>query len=272
MNETAGKVVLITGASSGIGAACAKMFAREGARLLLCARRQDLLNQLAHDLKEQYGTETRTVAVDVSQREMVEALWAELPNAWRGVDVLINNAGLAAGLETLEEGKVDDWEQMVHTNVLGLLYVTRAVLPEMIHRNMGHIVNIGSLAGHQVYQKGAVYCATKAAVKALTEGLRLDLFGKKIRVTTVDPGMVKTNFSVIRFKGDRLRAEGVYEGVDALTPEDVADAVLYCVTRPPHVNISQMIVMPTDQVAVTTVSRKPLKEFELRKGSGKNSF
>ncbi|HVY53398.1 MAG TPA: SDR family oxidoreductase [Gammaproteobacteria bacterium] len=250
------KVVFITGASSGIGEACAHYFAKAGARLLLCARRIDVLKQLASQLQNAYGVKVQAIELDVCQRTSVKNILETLPHDWQQVEVLINNAGLAAGLDTIQEGSVDDWEAMIDTNVKGLLYVTKEILPGMIERNSGHIINIGSISGHQVYPKGAVYCATKHAVNALTQGLRMDLLGTKVRVSTVDPGAVETNFSIVRFKGDKERAAAVYEGRDALTPNDVADAVLYCATRPSHVNISEVIIMPTDQVSVTMVSRK----------------
>lgn len=250
------KIVFITGASSGIGAACAKQFAAVGAKLLLCARRFDVLNQLAKQLRDEFGVETHTFGLDVQQSVRVTETLKELPDGWRDVDILINNAGLAAGLDPIQEGNPQDWEDMINTNIKGLLYVTREVLPQMVQRNTGHIINIGSIAGHQVYPQGAVYCATKQAVNALSNGLRMDLFGTKIRVSTVDPGAVETSFSEVRFKGDTKRAAAVYEGMQPLRPEDVADAVLYCASRPPHVNISEIIIMPTDQASATMVSRK----------------
>jgi 3-hydroxy acid dehydrogenase / malonic semialdehyde reductase len=249
------KIVFITGASSGIGTACANYFAKAGAKLLLCARRVDVLNNISAQLQREYGVEIHTFKLDVRQYAEVKEVLKALPEKWQKVDVLVNNAGLAAGLDTIQEGNVQDWEDMIDTNVKGLLYVTREVLPQMVSRNSGHIINIGSIAGHQTYPKGAVYCATKNAVNVLSNGLRLDLFGTKIRVSTVDPGAVETNFSAVRFKGDAKRAAAVYEGMDALTPNDVAEAVLYCATRPLHINISEVIIMPTDQASATMVSR-----------------
>lgn len=254
-NRLKDKVVFITGASSGIGAACAKQFAQHGAKLLLCARRLEKLNELADQLRSTYDTEIFTFPLDVSQYNKVSSALKNLTQQWHAVDILLNNAGLAAGLDTIQEGNLEDWEEMINTNVKGLLYVTKEILPQMIARNSGHIINIGSVAGHHVYPKGAVYCATKYAVNALTHGLRMDLYGKKIRVSTVDPGAVETNFSLVRFKGDVTRAAAVYEGMEALTPDDVADAVLYCATRPQHINISEVIIMPTDQAAATMVAR-----------------
>lgn len=250
------KIVLITGASSGIGAACAKQFAQHGARLLLCARRIEKLNELATELRAEFNVDIHTFQLDVTQRANVIEALNSLPTQWQNIDILLNNAGLAAGLDTFQDGDVADWEAMIDTNLKGLLYVTKEILPRMVTKNSGHIINIGSIAGHYVYPKGAVYCASKYAVNALSNGLRMDLFGTKIRVSTIDPGAVETNFSLVRFKGDTQRAAAVYEGMQALTPDDVADSVLYCATRPSHVNISEIIIMPTDQAAATMVSRK----------------
>ena len=249
------KIVFITGASSGIGAACAEYFAKAGSKLLLCARRLEILNELATQLKNKYSIEMYTFQLDVGQYDQVKQALTSIPEPWKKIDILINNAGLAAGLDTLQEGDVQDWNVMIDTNIKGILYVTKEILPKMIECNSGHIINIGSIAGHQVYPKGAVYCATKHAVNALTQGLRQDLFGKKIRVSTVDPGIVQTNLSVVRFKGDQKRAAAVYEGIESLTPNDIADAVLYCASCPPHVNISEIIIMPTAQATATMVDR-----------------
>lgn len=250
------KIVFITGASSGIGQACAKQFAAHGAQLVLCARRLDLLDQLAASLTAQYPVSVHTLQLDVRNADDVAHQLTQLSEKWRHIDILINNAGLAAGLDPIQTADIQDWEMMIDTNVKGLLYVTRAVLPQMTARNTGHIINIGSVAGHSVYPKGAVYCATKHAVNALTQGLRMDLNGTEIRVSTVDPGAVETNFSLVRFKGDVKRAASVYEGMQALMPEDVAETVLFCATRPAHVNISEIIMMPTAQASATMVARK----------------
>lgn len=250
------KIVFITGASSGIGSACATYFAQAGAKLLLCARRIDTLDSLALKLRDKYNVEVYPFKLDVSKHEDVMKSLKSLPDNWKTIDVLVNNAGLAAGLDHVQDGNVQDWEEMINTNVKGLLYITREILPPMVERNSGHIINIGSVAGHEVYPKGAVYCATKHAVDAFSKGLRMDLLGTKIRVSTIDPGAVATNFSTVRFKGDSKRAAAVYEGMTPLTPEDIADAVLYCATRPPHINISEIIIMPTDQASATLVSRK----------------
>ncbi len=246
------RTVLVTGASSGIGRACAEAFARAGARLLLCARREDRLAELAASL----DAEVHAFALDVRDRAAVDAAVAGLPEGWAEVDVLVNNAGLAAGLGPLQEGDPDHWDRMLDTNVRGLLSVTRAVVPGMVARARGHVVNVGSLAGHETYPGGAVYCATKAAVDRITAGLRMDLLGSGVRVSTVDPGMVETEFSVTRFDGDAQRAAGVYRGMSPLTPEDVADAVVWVTDRPAHVQVAEMLLLPTDQAAATQVARR----------------
>lgn len=249
------QIVLITGASSGIGAACARFFAEAGARLILAARRLERLEELAAMLKTQFGTETLLLQLDVGDRPRVESTLGALPKAWAAVDIVVNNAGLSRGLDKLHEGIIQDWEEMIDTNLKGLLYVTRAILPGMVERNRGHIINIGSIAGHQPYPGGNVYCATKAAVKSLTECIKLDLLGTAVRITSVDPGMVETEFSEVRFHGDGDRARKVYQGLTPLTADDVADVVLYCATRPAHVNINDVILMPVDQASTTMAHR-----------------
>lgn len=255
MSVLTDQIVLITGASSGIGAACATLFAQAGSQLILAARRQDRLQELAADLTQVYGTKIHLMAMDVRDPAQVTSTLQGLPDQWAAIDILINNAGLSRGLDTLQTGQIQDWEEMIDTNVKGLLYVTRQVVSGMIQRNRGHIVNIGSIAGHQSYPKGNVYCATKAAVKALSEGLKMDLLGTPIRVSSVDPGLVETEFSEIRFRGDQAKAASVYQGLTPLTPEDVADVVLFCVNRPAHVNINEVILMPVDQASATLVHR-----------------
>lgn len=251
------QIVFITGASSGIGKACAEVFAEAGARLILAARRRDRLDSLATELQDAYQTEVLCLELDVCDRTQVEAALGKLPDNWQNISVLVNNAGLSRGLNKLQEGSIQDWEEMIDTNVKGLLYVTRTVLPGMVERQQGHVINIGSIAGHQTYPNGNVYCATKAAVRALTEGLKLDLVGTPIRVSTVDPGLVETEFSDIRFRGDRDRAKTVYQGLTPLTGRDIAEVVLFCATRPPHVNLNEIVVMPTDQASATLVHRRP---------------
>ncbi|WP_207384306.1 SDR family oxidoreductase [Legionella yabuuchiae] len=250
------KVVLITGASSGIGTVCAEQFAQAGANLLLCARRISIIKALASDLQKQYDISAHAFELDVRSEQQVRDAIHDLPQVWKSIDILVNNAGLAAGLDPIQSGDSGDWEAMIDTNIKGLLYVTRAVLPGMIERDLGHIINIGSIAGHQVYPKGGVYCATKHAVNALSQGLRLDLSGTKVRVSSVDPGAVETNFSLVRFKGDEQKAQAVYKGFQPLTPEDVADAILYCASRPEHVNVSEILIMPTAQAAASMITRK----------------
>ncbi|KAF3884967.1 MULTISPECIES: SDR family oxidoreductase [Nostocales] len=250
------QIVLITGASSGIGAACAKLFAAAGAKLILAARRFDRLQQLVEELNKNFSTEIYSLQLDVREIAAVESAISQLPPPWSDIDILINNAGLSRGLDKFHEASIQDWEEMIDTNIKGLLYLTRFVVPGMVSRDRGHVVNIGSIAGHQTYPNGNVYCGTKAAVKAITEGLKQDLLGTSIRVTSVDPGMVETEFSEVRFHGDAERAKKVYQGVTPLTPDDVADVILFCVTRPAHVNINEVILMPVDQASVTLVNRK----------------
>ena len=251
------KVVLITGASSGIGRSCTRAFAEKGARLILAARRYERLEDLAVELNRKLGEDIFFFVLDVRDQPAVERAVTELPAGWRDIDVLVNNAGLSRGLDKLHEGKLEDWEEMIDTNIKGLLYVSRAVIPGMVKRGEGHIINIGSIAGYEVYPGGNVYCATKFAVRALSKALRLDLNGTNIRVSEVSPGMVETEFSLVRFRGDKERAAKVYQGLTPLSPDDIADAVVYCATRPPHVNISEIMVMPTAQASATMLHRKP---------------
>ncbi|MFZ1729340.1 MAG: SDR family oxidoreductase [Bacteroidota bacterium] len=242
-------IVLITGASSGIGQACAHAFAEAGAKLILCARRKERLDTLAGELRESHGVDVLTLQLDVRDRSSVEAAINELPAEWSSIDILLNNAGLARGLDKLHEGDVNDWEEMIDTNVKGLLWVSRSIIPGMVDRGRGQVINIGSIAGHDPYPRGAVYNATKFAVDAISRALRMDLVDTPLRVSSVDPGLVETEFSLVRFHGDKDRADRVYDDMDVLSPDDVADAVLYCATRPPHVSINQIIVMPTAQAS-----------------------
>ncbi len=256
MSSLRGKIVFVTGASSGIGRSCARAFAAQGAWLLLAARREDRVRKLAEELKSLHGAESYVFALDVRDQPAVERAVAGLPAGWREVDVLVNNAGLSRGLDKLHEGLLADWEEMIDTNVKGLLYVSRAVIPGMVERGRGQVINIGSVAGYEVYPGGNVYCATKFAVRALSQALRLDLSGTPIRVSEVAPGMVETEFSQVRFHGDEARAAKVYQGLTPLSPDDIADAVVWCATRPPHVNISAVHIMPTAQASATMVHRK----------------
>ncbi|MBP5974380.1 SDR family oxidoreductase [Brasilonema sp. CT11] len=250
------QIVLITGASSGIGAACAKVFANAGAKLILAARRLERLQELADEVSKNFTTDVHLVQLNVRDRTAVESAISTLPPSWSEIDILINNAGLSRGLDKLHEGDFQDWEEMIDTNIKGLLYLTRYVVPGMVKRDRGHVVNIGSIAGHQTYPSGNVYCGTKAAVRAISEGLKQDLLGTPIRVSSVDPGMVETEFSDVRFHGDSDRANKVYQGVKPLTPDDVADVVFFCVTRPSHVNINEVVLMPVDQASATLVNRR----------------
>jgi NADP-dependent 3-hydroxy acid dehydrogenase YdfG len=251
-----GKIVFVTGASSGIGEATALECARHGARLLVCARRADRLKEVEQKLREAGAEDVHAFELDVRDRNAVAAALEALPTAWKAVDVLVNNAGLARGLKKLYEDDIDNWEQMIDTNVKGLLYVTRAIVPGMVERGAGHVINIGSIAGHAAYPNGGVYCATKAAERFITDGLRLDLNGTPVRVTTIDPGMVETEFSQVRFHGDTARAAKTYENIDPLTAEDIADSILFAITRPAHVTIQTMLICPTAQASAFVISRK----------------
>jgi len=243
------KRVFITGASSGIGFACAESFAKEGASLLLCARSGEKLTTIARQINDQYQVEVYPLVLDVSDAAQVQQKLADLPMEWQAVDVLVNNAGLALGIEKIHEGDVRDWEQMIDTNIKGVLYILRHMVAKMVERGKGHIINIGSISAYQVYSGGVVYCATKFALRAISEGLKMDLHGTPIRVSSVDPGMVDTHFSMTRFKGDRAKANAMYQGMTPLNAEDIADAVVYCATRPAHVDVREIKIYPTDQTA-----------------------
>jgi 3-hydroxy acid dehydrogenase/malonic semialdehyde reductase len=242
-----GKIVFITGASSGIGEATAHAFAAAGARLLLCARRKEKVDTVAQQAMEKGAQATHTFALDVQDKAAVAASIAALPAEWASIDILVNNAGLSRGLDKLYEGDIEDWEEMINTNVKGLLYITRAVVPGMVARASGHVINLGSTAGELPYPNGAVYCATKAAEKSINDGLRQDLLGTPLRVTSIDPGMVETDFSKVRFRGDETRAAKVYQGVIPLTPDDVADAIVWAASRPAHVNIAHVLMTSVTQ-------------------------
>ena len=256
MGRLSDKIIFITGATSGIGKACAEAFAGEGANLILTARRTSVLTKLSNSLIKRYKMKTYTKKLDVRDNKEVKKVVASLPKEWEKIDILINNAGLARGFSDIDEGDVEDWNEMMDTNVKGLLYVSRAILPIMVKRKKGHIINIGSIAGHFVYPKGNVYNASKFAVNAITRAMRFDLYQKDIKISTVDPGMVDTNFSLVRFKGNKERADKVYEGMKPLTAEDIADAVLYCATRPQHVNIDEIMMTPIAQASAIHVKRK----------------
>jgi NADP-dependent 3-hydroxy acid dehydrogenase YdfG len=249
------KIALITGATSGIGKATAFLLARNDFDLIITGRRKDLLKQVRSKIESETTSKVMDLCFDIRIHSEVLKAMNEIPANWKKVDVLVNNAGLAAGLDRIQEGNLNDWEQMIDTNIKGLLYISREISRWMISNGSGHIINIGSIAGKEVYEKGNVYCATKFAVEALTRGMRIDLVQHNIKVTCIAPGMVETEFSLVRFKGDSKRAEKVYEGVTPLYAEDIAEAVLFAVTRPPHVNIDEILIMPTAQASATVVNR-----------------
>ena len=255
-NSLKDRIVFITGASAGIGAACARAFAGEGARLLLAARRMGRLEAMEVDLLEAGASAVHAFHLDVQDGATVERAISDLPQEWRAIDVLVNNAGLSRGLDKLWEGKAQDWDEMIDTNVKGMLWVTRAVVPGMVARGRGHVVNMGSTAQELAYPGGAVYCGTKAAVNLINDGLRQDLMGTPVRVTSVDPGMVETEFSEVRFRGDKDRASKVYQNITPLTPDDVADAIVWATTRPEHVNIAHVLMTTIDQANSVMFNRK----------------
>lgn len=250
------KLVFITGASSGIGEACARKFAANGYRLILNARSVDKLETLKVELQTQYGSDIMLLPFDVRDRLEAEKMISNLPADFKDIDILVNNAGLALGLEKEQEGDVDQWYTMIDTNVKALLLITRLVVPGMVARGCGHVINIGSVAGDAAYPGGAVYCATKAAVKTITDGLRMDLFDTPVRVTNVKPGLVETNFSNVRFSGDIERAKKVYQGIQPLTGADIADVVYYAASAPSHVQIAEVLVLATHQASGSHIWRK----------------
>ena len=256
MSQLKGKITFITGASSGIGKACAEIFAKEKSNLILSARRIDRLKSLASKLEKTHGIKVKCIQLDVKSYDQVKKSIDSLDSNWKKIDILVNNAGLSRGLDKIYEGKKEDWDEMIDTNIKGLVFVTRHVLALMVKRKKGHIINIGSTAGHEVYPAGNVYAATKFAVKALSQSTRYDVLDKGIRVTSVDPGMVETEFSVVRFSGDKKRAKKVYDGIKPLSANDVAETVLFCATRPQNVNINQIILTPLFQASSTQVVRK----------------
>ena len=248
------KTVLITGATSGIGLGCARKFAQNGDRLILTGRNEQRLNEIRKELTEK-GAEVLTLAFDVRNRKVAEKLMTELPEEWKKIDVLVNNAGLALGLDPEYEGNLDEWETMIDTNIKGLLTMTRLVVPGMVERNSGHIINIGSVAGDAAYAGGNVYCATKAAVKALTDGLRIDVINTAIRVKNLKPGLVETNFSNVRFRGDNERADSLYRGIKPLVGDDIADVAVYAANAPEHVQIAEVLILATHQASASMVVR-----------------
>jgi NADP-dependent 3-hydroxy acid dehydrogenase YdfG len=249
------KIAFITGSSAGIGAATAKLLASQQYNIILAARRVDALKQLSNELNTQFGISTLVLKLDVRNRKDVEETISGLPAEWQKINVLVNNAGLASGLSSIDEGDMDDWDAMIDTNIKGLLYVTRNVIPLMKNNESGHIINIGSIAGKEVYANGNVYCATKHAVDALNKAMRLELSKFPIKVTAIHPGAVETEFSVVRFHGDKERADKVYEGFENLVADDIADAIWYAISRPAHVNINELTIMPTAQPMASVIHR-----------------
>lgn len=250
------KIVFISGASSGIGEAIAKRFAKEGAKLLLCARNVEKLHSLKDELEKNYSTKVYIYQLDVRDKKAIDELFDNMPKELINIDILINNAGLAYGLDKVQEGSVEEFDTVIDTNVKGLLYLTRKIVPTMIKNNKGQVINMGSVAGIHAYPGGTIYCATKAAVKFISDGLRMDVVDTPIRVTNIQPGIVETNFSVIRFHGDEDKAAKVYEGIEALTGEDIADIVAYTASVPPHVQICEVTVTPTHQATGGVVYKK----------------
>ncbi|MDA3884682.1 MAG: SDR family NAD(P)-dependent oxidoreductase [Candidatus Delongbacteria bacterium] len=249
------KIVFISGANSGIGQACAEQFAEKGAKLILCSRNIDKLIKVADKINEKYDTEILTYQLDVRDREKVSIVIDELPKKWQKIAVLVNNAGGALGFDKFQDGNLDDWDEMIDSNVKGLLYLSRAIVPLMLKSNVGHVINIGSIAGVAAYPKGAVYCGVKAAAKAISDGMRMDTVDSPVRVTNIQPGLVETNFSVVRFHGDEDKAKNVYKGLKALTADDIADIVLYSAQVPDHVQICEVTVTPTAQASGTVVHK-----------------
>ena len=250
------KTVLITGASSGIGEGCARKFASQGARLILNARNANRLEVIASELKEKYNAECYLMPFDVCDRNAASEALEALPQEWKSIDILINNAGLAVGVDKEHEGNLDEWDIVIDTNIKALLSMTRLIVPGMVERGCGHIINIGSIAGDAAYPGGSVYCATKAAVKALSDGLRIDLVDTPLRVTNIKPGLVETNFSVVRFRGDQEKADNVYKGIKALSGDDIAEVAYFAASAPEHMQIAEILVMPTNQATGTIVSRR----------------
>ena len=255
-SDLKGKTVFITGASSGFGRACAEKMAKAGCRLILCARRVDMLNTVTLDLKRRFHTHIYSGKLDVRDRESVEYWFSNLPDEWKKIDILINNAGFALGFERIQEGNIDDWDTMIDTNVKGLLYVTRLFMQLLPPDKAAHIVNMGSIAGTQAYPNGAVYCATKAAVRFISDSIRMEVVDRPIRVTNIQPGFAETEFSLVRFHGDKNQAKNFYKGIKPLDAEDIADAVMYAVSVPENVQIAEITLMPVHQASASVVYRK----------------
>lgn len=251
-----GKIVFITGASSGIGEGCARKFASQGSDLILNARNVEKLNELKRELESESGIRACVLPFDVRDRQAAATALNSLPAAWKAIDVLVNNAGLVIGVDKEHEGNPDEWDVMIDTNIKALLAITRLVVPGMVERGCGHVINIGSIAGEAAYPGGSVYCATKAAVKALTDGLRIDLVDTPLRVTNIKPGMVETNFSVVRYRGNQSAADDFYKGIRPLTGDDIAETVYYAASAPAHIQIAEVLLMPTNQATGTISYRK----------------
>lgn len=249
-------IAFITGATAGIGQATAELFAKNGYNIIITGRRKERLDEFSKHLKSTYKIDVLSLNFDVRHLKEVETAIASIPEGWKKIDVLLNNAGLAVGLNPIQEGVIDDWERMIDTNIKGLLYVTRTLAPIMIANGYGHIINLGSVAGKEVYANGNVYCGTKFAVDAISKGMRIDMVAHNIKVTAIHPGMVETEFSIVRFKGDEERAKNAYKGMQPLTGEDIAETIYWCASRPAHVNINDVVLMPTAQASATTVIRK----------------
>ena len=255
MQSLEGKTALITGASAGIGKETAIALAREGCRVILTGRRTERLHKIGSEIKEKYKRDFYVLSVDIRDKNAVTTAFSSLPREWQEIDVLISNAGMARGVNKMQDADPDDWDEMINTNIKGLLYVTHAVLPGMVKRNKGDIVHLGSIAGHEVYPGGNIYCATKHAVHAIEKGLRIDLADTPIRVSSVDPGMVETEFSEVRL-GDKEKAKAVYAGMTPLTGKDIAETIVFIVTRPAHVQIAEVVIFPTDQASAMVTHRK----------------
>jgi len=251
-----GKNVLITGASAGIGAACAALFAESGANVVLLARRSDKALKIAEEIHQKFAVKTVVFQCDVRNYESLKHTYENLPDEFKPVDILINNAGKALGMDKIQDGLLSDWDEMIDTNVKGLLYISRIILPDMVSRGSGHVINIGSVAGREVYPMGNVYCASKSAVRAISKGMAIDLNGTGVKLTNIDPGLVETEFSEVRFHGDSERAKTVYKGFSPLTGQDIAESALFAATRPAHVCIQDMLVMPADQASTYVISKK----------------
>jgi 3-hydroxy acid dehydrogenase / malonic semialdehyde reductase len=250
------KIVMITGATAGFGRATAVKFARNGFDIIITGRRKERLDELERELLSFEKIRVLSLNFDVRNREEVAAIIGNLPEEWKAIEILVNNAGLAVGMDHIDKGNIDDWERMIDTNVKGLLYVTRAVAPLMVARNQGHIFNIGSIAGKENYEYGNVYCASKSAVDSLSRSMRIDLLKNNIKVTNIAPGMAETEFSIVRFKGDKDKADTVYKGIDPLTGNDIAEVIYFCATLPAHVCINDLIITPTQQAGVNHNYRK----------------